>query len=198
MKKDILISAVMGFLTGLFLIPTVQNNNIALPSQNLILLVGLPILSVIGIIIARKLGEFISIIFQLGKFVLTGILNAAIDFGILNILIVSTGAASGLPYTFFKSASFIVANFNSYFWNKTWTFQASSPQGIQDYVKFLIVSLGGLLLNVGVASLVVNFTAPFGGLDPKQWANMGAVFGAIASLAWNFLGYKFVVFVARR
>src|SRR3989344_1889236 len=190
MKKDILISAVMGFLTGLFLIPTVQNNNIALPSQNLILLVGLPILSVIGIIIARKLGEFISIIFQLGKFVLTGILNAAIDFGILNILIVSTGAASGLPYTFFKSASFIVANFNSYFWNKTWTFQAS--------FKFLIVSLGGLLLNVGVASLVVNFTAPFGGLDPKQWANMGAVFGAIASLAWNFLGYKFVVFVARR
>ena len=197
MKKDILISAAIGFLTGLFLIPTLKNNEITIPAQNLALLIGLPIISAIGMVAARIIGKYLRVVYQLGKFVLTGIFNASIDFGVLNILIAATGLSAGMAYTGFKAASFIVANINSYFWNRSWTFEGTGNSS-GGYLKFLAVSIGGLIINVGVASAVVNLINPTLGLDAKQWANIGAACGSIAGLMWNFLGYKFIVFVSRK
>ena len=194
MKKDLTYAFIAGLITGVFLIPTFKNNNIIIPYQNFILLLALPLAALVGIAIAKIIGRYFKVIFQLAKFTLTGVFNASIDFGILNILMVFSGITAGVGYVIFKSVSFIIANLNSYFWNRMWTFEEKGGGEGREYLKFLIVSIIGLLINVGAASFIVNFTNPSFNLNDNQWANIGAAVGSLAGLLWNFLGYKLIVF----
>ena len=75
-----------------------------------------------------------------------------------------------------------------------WTFEEKGGGESGEYLKFLIVSIIGLLINVGAASFIVNFTNPSFNFNDNQWANIGAVVGSFAGLLWNFLGYKLIVF----
>jgi len=53
------------------------------------------------------------------------------------------------------------------------------------------VSIIGFIVNVVVASLVFKSVA---GFSAGQAGLLGAMVGSIAGLAWNFVGYKFIVF----
>jgi len=128
------------------------------------------------------------------KFILVGFLNTAIDFGILNALIFSTDISSGAYYSLFKTVSFTAANINSYIWNRLWVFESREEKTAKEYAQFLVISIVGAVINVGAASLVVNYIPAQFGFGPKLWANIGAAAGAAAGLFWNFAGYKFVVF----
>ena len=132
---------------------------------------------------------------QFGKFSAVGFTNAAVDFGVLNLLIAYSGIASGGLYSVFKATSFVVALLHSYMWNKFWVFEAGESRGGgTEVTKFVMVMILALLINVGVASFVVNFIDPFLGLDANVWANLGAVAGAAVGLAVNFVGLRMVVF----
>lgn len=135
------------------------------------------------------------IIRQAIKFVLVGILNTLVDLGVLNILILISGISSGLGYSLFKGVSFTAAVINSYFLNKFWTFKGlGAGKAKKEFAQFLIVSIIGFGINVGVASLVVNIIGPKFGIGDKLWANVGAICATLAAMSWNFLGYKFIVF----
>jgi len=131
-----------------------------------------------------------TIVRQFTKFFLVGTMNTLVDLGILNLLILISGISSGLEYSVFKGISFLVATTNSYFWNKRWTFES----GQKKFGQFLIISTIGFVINVGVASFLVNLIGPQAGLTTKVWANVGALAGSAIGLIWNFLGYKFIVF----
>lgn len=209
LKKDLLLSAVIGFLVALLLIPVLAQSD-AFQKLNikfyyvLALVIVLPILSAIGMLAAIFLAQKIRVMYQLAKFVLVGALNTFVDWGILNLLLYFADVTSGPLYSTFKGASFIVAVVNSYFWNKLWTFKkapTAAPAGEEEHksagqeiLQFFLVSVVGFALNVVVASLVVNYWGPQFGIGPKVWANVGALGGTIIGLAWNFLGYKLIVF----
>jgi len=131
-----------------------------------------------------------TIVRQFAKFFLVGIMNTLIDLGTLNLLILISGIGSGLWYSVFKGASFLIATTNSYFWNKRWTFGSDKDK----FRQFLVISIIGFFINVGTASFLVNLIGPQAGLTIKIWANVGALSGSIIGLIWNFLGYKFIVF----
>ncbi|MBN2197784.1 GtrA family protein [Candidatus Wolfebacteria bacterium] len=197
-KKDYLLISIIGFFTGLFFLPVLNNINFSFLKINLG--IGLLIILIITIfadlalfifsLIARKIPIFL----QLAKFAAVGALNTFLDLGVLNGLILLSGIAAGLWFSVFKAISFILANINSYFWNKHWTFGSSQKANIKEFGQFLIVSLIGLGINIGIASFIVNIIGPFKNFSPELWANIGALFATIASLFWNFIGYKLIVF----
>ncbi len=83
---------------------------------------------------------------QFAKFVMVGLVNTAIDFFIYFSLTRGT--------EFFNQhllsanvIAFSVAATNSFFWNKKWTFRDQSKKYHTQYAKFLIVSIGGLILS---------------------------------------------------
>ncbi len=131
---------------------------------------------------------------QGSKFLAVGIVNTLIDFGILNILILLTHIERGAWFSVFKALSFTVAVINSYFMNKFWTFRAKEATTAKEFSQFLAVSIVGFFLNVGMASLVVNFVGPKFGVSLTLWANLGALLGTGITFVWNFIGYKFFVF----
>jgi len=174
------------------------NLELLFPPANLILItlpVSLPLLALLFILIVSPFKEKLLAIYQLAKFMLVGTLNTFIDLGILNFLMVLFGITSGWHFSLFKMISFSSAATNSYFWNKFWTFRKKETKvGAGEYTQFYLITGIGFLINVGIASLVVNVIGPQFGFSPTIWANIGAIIAVLCAFMWNFLGYKFIVF----
>ena len=193
-KSDAIAILVIGEIVAIFLIFVLKNLGYFFNALWLLVII-LPIAAIICIFIAGILGKKIPIIFQFAKFIAVGLANTAVDFGILNILIFLSGIAGGLVYSVFKGISFVAASTHSFFWNKFWTFRKKeTAKAGKEFLQFFVVSLIGLAINVGISSLVVNLIGSQFGISQKLWANIGAACGSIVGLAWNFLGYKFIVF----
>jgi putative flippase GtrA len=131
---------------------------------------------------------------QIVKFGIVGAINTGVDLGILNILIFTTGITSGIGFTLFKGISFIIAVTNSYFLNKLWTFKVAPNRDFKELIKFLLVGIVGLIINVATASIIVNLIKSPTGISPQLWANIGAIAAVFVAMTWNFCGYKFLVF----
>lgn len=200
-KMDILVAIIIGEICAWLVIPIAKNLNLSVSGFDLKMILPwiLPLLSAIGILVAWQVAKLIKVIYQFAKFVLVGILNTFIDWGVLNLLIFFTGQAAGVYYIIFKSLSFIVSNANSYFWNRFWVFQKTGSvlggNGTKSFLQFFLVSAGGFLLNVGSASLIVFLGLKYNwAIEGNYLANLGAFVGTILGLLWNFLGYKLIVF----
>jgi len=63
-----------------------------------------------------------------------------------------------------------------------------------EFAKFFAVSVVSLVINVAVATVVVNLVPSQFGMDAKAWANIGAVAGSAIALASSFVGYRLAVF----
>jgi len=203
MKKiDLISSIVLGLIISVFAIALLSalESEIKVSGINTTLLwlsiiIVVPILVVLWVYIFSRLGIRRHIFFQFGKFIPIGVSNTAIDFGVLNLLILTSGADKGLLFSVFKGISFLCAVTNSYIWNKYWTFESRGTEGIgRQFVKFIIVSGVGFVINVGVASIIVNLVEPIGGVSSILWANIGALASIVIVTIWNFFGYKFLVF----
>jgi len=155
----------------------------------------LPFLAIFYIFIGSLFKNKSQAIFQFFKFTLVGSLNTFIDFGVLNFLMFIFQITFGWGYSIFKAISFSVAVINSYFWNKFWTFQKTETKaGGKEFSKFYLVTLIGFLINVGIASFIVNVIGPQFGFSKVIWANIGAFIAVLCAFIWNFLGSKLLVF----
>jgi len=196
-KKDLLFSIITGLTTGIvtwrifsFLgVPQLGNISFAW------LVLAVPLLWILGINLGYFLGRWFSFFNQFGKFSAIGFTNAAVDLGILNLLISFSGIAFGLWFTVFKGLSFVAAATHSYVWNKYWTFEAGeSGGGAVEFTKFLGVVVLASIINIAVASFIVNGINPLFGADLNSWANIGAVVGSAMALIFSFIGFKVAVF----
>jgi putative flippase GtrA len=92
----------------------------------------------------------------------------------------------------FKAVSFVAGTFVKYWCDKLWTFKKFGKEKMaREMAKFFLVALGGMAINV------VSFYF-FGkiktGLAPHIWTEACIILAAIVAGAWNFCGYKFIVF----
>lgn len=203
-SSDIRNSAIVGFvIAALFLILYRTTIKELAPYYELPIyywgsLVLFPAISALGIFIikdlVKKFGDKFSVFFQFYKFILIGVLNTMLDLTVLNALITLTAISTGWQFSLFKGISFAFAIINSYFWNKLWTFKISGGVKAAEFSKFFVISLVGLGINVGIASLLVNVIGSPGELREQLWANIAAVSAIGFSTIWNFLGYKIFVF----
>ena len=132
------------------------------------------------------------------KFAVVGTLGTMIDFGVLNLLILTFGSSKGLA----KTCSFTVAVINSFIWNRLWTFREARDRPIGPLlVQFVLVSVGGLLLNqfiflsldawmLGEAGVLAAPMSAFAlgiGLTHYKLAyNLSNAVATIIVLFWNF------------
>lgn len=158
-RNDYLIAALVGFFTGVFAIPVLFNlgfkSGLILAAVPLII----PLLFAFGVWFSGFLSRWLSFMTQFGKFVAVGSFNTAIDFGVLNLLSLTTGITSGFIVGGVNAPGFAVAIMNSYFWNKLWVFK-NRDEGetlLHDFPKFLAVSFVGLFLNSGIVILITTF-----------------------------------------
>lgn len=193
MTKDLLLSLAAAYLTAIFLLPTLINTNVfkKIPLPYVFLFIAFPAVVLTGMLVAKLLGKKIAVFWQLAKFGLVGVLNTAIDFGILNLLISLTQVVSGPFIIVMNATSFSAAVVNSYYWNKEWVFSGSKKSS---FLVFAVVSVVGIAINSGIVFALTTFVKPVFVSSPELWANLAKVLATVLSLVWNFLGYKLIVF----
>jgi putative flippase GtrA len=194
-KKDLKAGLVIGVAVGL-LSQFILTNVVANPGYLLRFgaLVGFTFLAPLALLVAYLIGKAIPVVYQFAKFAAVGALNTFMDVGILNLEIFLSGQATGLYYPVFKGISFLVATTNSFFWNKFWTFGSRNTKVSGEALKFYLFSAIGWVLNVGIATFIVNGLTKPSAVSVNIWANIGALCGVVVSLIWDFAAYKFFVF----
>ncbi|HXX57688.1 MAG TPA: GtrA family protein [Thermodesulfovibrionales bacterium] len=209
-KKDYRLAAAAGLLIGLLALPVLKALAPASFGRSTLILVPfLFIATPLGLAIIYSLSRKFSLLWQVGKFAVIGVLNMFVDWGVMASLIFlmrnsfridsKDSIMSGITfYSLYKAASFIVANINSYYWNKYWTFAVQTTKKTNaEFLQFLVVSLIGFVANVLVASFVFESLRPIIGFTIDQRGIIGAAVGSAAGFLWNFVGYKFIVFKER-
>lgn len=194
-RTDFYLVALIGFLVGLLVLIPASNLGVAITVP--LALLSIVVFSVVApcaLAVLKLLSRWWKVFEQFGKFAAVGTLNTLLDLGVLNGLMLATGVAGGVAFSGFKGLSFLVATTNSYFWNKFWTFQSSVPVTVREYLTFALFTLCGALINVGVASAIVNGIGAPDGISEKLWANIGALLAVAASFIWNFMSYRLLVF----
>lgn len=203
-RKDYIFGLCAGLAIGLLFLPILQTlaPDLYLSFRFVIVLL-FAVLTILGLVIASWIAKRLAIVWQIAKFIIVGGLNTLVDIGILtwlelNILPPETPWISifGLSiaiYSLYKGISFILANINSYYWNKYWTFHANTSSNTgTEFTSFFAVSLIGFLINISVASGIFHFLHL--GITANQLGLLAAAIGSIVGLAWNFIGYKLFVF----
>lgn len=207
-QKDYKFAIAAGLLIGLLFLPVLKAASPSLYERIYLSIIPFFVLATpIGLRIAFLIGKKFSVIYQIAKFAIIGVGNVLVDLGVLSLLTfffssnlriqASDALIAGVTfYSLFKSISFIIANINSYFWNKHWTFdQGGVKKTKAEFIQFFIVSIVGFVINVFVASFVFGIIlGSLSGLDGGQLGLLGGAAGSIAGLAWNFIGYKLWVF----
>ncbi|PPJ62443.1 glycosyltransferase [Cuspidothrix issatschenkoi] len=123
--------------------------------------------------------------FPIGRFIrfgVVGLSGVCVDMLILYLL--SDPTTLAWPLTRSKIIAGEIAIFNNFLWNDAWTFadvsmnQKGWKPRIKRFLKFNVVCLAGLVLNVLVLNLVFNFLIP-----NRYIANFTAI--GVATI-WNF------------
>jgi len=160
-----------------------------------ILPVIFPFLSLFCLWVAYTIGKRYIVVFQLAKFVLIGALFALLDILVLNALLKWFNITAGVAYSIFVGISFVVATTLKYIADKYWAFeQKDTGKAAVEFGSFFLVTLVSGGIQIGAATLIVNVIGPQFGISPYVWANVGKIGGIFIASAWNFLGYKFIVF----
>ena len=157
------------------------------------LVILVPILWLAGIKFGYLLARRWPFFGQFGKFAAIGFTNAAVDFGIFNLLF----ALLDQRHEYFiisNITSFCVAALHSYLWNKYWAFESSkSDGGLVEFAKFISILLIAVGVNTAIAYVVFASGVTLGGrID--VWANLGKVAGSAFALLITFIGFRLIVF----
>jgi len=199
MKKiDIILALITGEGVAWLFVWLIKNSpNINLPFLYWLLPISFPILAVSGIWISYLIGKRFLVIYQLSKFLLIGAFFAIFDLIILNILLEYFGISQeeGVKYAIFVATSFVIATTVKYAADKYWAFEkASREQMGLEFGKFFVITLISGGIQVGVASLIFAFAPVLFGMTGLVAGNIGKIGGIVVASAWNFVGYKFIVF----
>lgn len=119
---------------------------------------------------------------QLVKFATVGFSNLIIDFGTLNLLVLTFKQS---PYVSGAISSALALSW-SFYWNRRWTFRSKSKEIAKEYFKFAAIGGFGTLLNYLIFSALIYY---FG-----LWYNLAKGLAVIITTFWNFFGSKYLVF----
>ncbi len=116
------------------------------------------------------------------KFAVVGTIGAAVDFGVLNLLVLGFG----WPKEYANLVSVTCAVSSNFIWNRIWTYPESRDHPLHiSFGKFALVNLFGLMINqfifVTTDALVFNAMFP----HPLDY-NLAKASAIIVVLFWNF------------
>jgi putative flippase GtrA len=119
---------------------------------------------------------------QFIKFAVVGVLNTAIHYGVFYALY----RFAGVYHLVASGAGFCAAVTHSYILNKFWTFKRRGSRVHEEFLKFFLVSLLSLCVNLTGMAILVELLAVHPPL--AQLVTIGI------TLVLNFLGNRFWTF----
>lgn len=136
-----------------------------------------------------------SLIRDLFKYGLVGVLNTLVSLALFNALIFATGISTGWPVILFTLAAFAAGITNSFFWSKYWIFKrGKSGRGHSEYWRFFTVTTIMALLGSGFVYMLTTHLPPPYEISGELWANIAILLFFPVSLLGSYFGSRVFVF----
>jgi putative flippase GtrA len=194
-QKDYALVTGIGFAVGFLALLPFKNIGFTLSAQFIALsVIGFTVFAPAAFFMLTYLDRFMPGLAKFAKFAASGTFSALIYLAILNALIYLSGVSSGAWYTCFAIVAFLISKFSGYSWNKFWTFESKTAINLKEYLHFSAYTISGGVLNVVIASLLVNVIGSPASFGAGAWANFSAVVAIIISSLWTFFSYRYFVF----
>lgn len=145
---------------------------------------------------------------QFLKFCVVGAVGVSVDFAVTYLLKEYLRINKYIA----NSIGFMCAASSNFLLNRIWTFESHSPEIALQYLLFLAISLGGLLLNNGIIYLISDYlkldlfryrgvrilSAPFAKRLSEEQTNFYTIKLIATGLVtlWNFFMNYFITFTA--
>lgn len=126
------------------------------------------------------------------RFVIVGVLNTIIDFGLINLL-----SIFGLNLIVANTFSTGTAMLFSFFANKKWTFNADGNYIKQIVLFFIFTAIGIWVIQNLFLYLITKYIPNFG-IDNIIFNNIAKILASIPSLIWNYFTYNYFVFKSKK
>src|SRR5258708_7580304 len=118
--------------------------------------------------------SFKTAVFQFLRFGLVGLFNTFLDLAVFNIIVKIFPTQDATTLVVFNSIAYFIGAFNSFFWNKLWTFGQHSTTSTDQVVRFALVTSVGILCNdafLWMATSVLNSLS----LQGFLWTNVAKI-----------------------
>jgi len=119
---------------------------------------------------------------QFIKFALIGVLNTSIHY----LVFLALYRAGGMHYLLSSAIGYCVGLFNSFLLNKIWTFKTVNVRKDIEFLKFVVVNMVSLLVNMITLQVAVTLLH----LIPE----VGQIIAIILHTCTNFVGNKYWTF----
>jgi putative flippase GtrA len=146
---------------------------------------------------------------RIARFVVVGVTNAAISFGLLNLCFYALGQSKIISSVIATAVALLF----SFAMNRLFVFADKSRAVHQQFLPFAIVTISGsfLILNMvyiaglrlleGNEYIIINTVHAVTGILLAESfidINVSTVLGAIAAMFWNYNGYRLFVFKGKK
>lgn len=193
-RRDVFILVIMGGMVAVFTRPIILHLGVELaPPGAWLLMLGVPAVYLVAGWVGWQIGHWFPAFWQVTKFIAVGVLNVAIDFGVLNLISLTTGIVAGAGVGGINVFGFVLALSNSYVWNKWWVFRGAERPWGGEAVRFIAVNVSALIFVSVSLALITRVTPPLG-LRPAEWENVVKAMLTVLAAAGTFSGLKFLVF----
>ena len=128
---------------------------------------------------------------QLVKFGIVGASSTAINFAVLNLMLIALHQGKYVSVV----AAFLVSVVNGYIWNKRWTFREAQVKAVHtQFVQFLLVNLVGLGLNLLIIRLISGPLESDFHFSMVIATNVAELVATAVVVMWNFTANRLWTF----
>lgn len=135
---------------------------------------------------------------RFSKFSIVGLLNAAIDIGVLNLFLWLEPTREVGQLVLYNGIALVLANVNSYLWNTLWTFKGRAEHDLRQIVLFGLQ----VLVNIGVSSVLfwalVRPVIVYTEVPTYLAGNVAKIISVTVASTISFFIMRYVVFSRRR
>ncbi len=131
------------------------------------------------------------------RFLAVGVIGAAVDFGVENLL----HRLFGLPYVLAGAISFITAVMSNFYWNRVWTYPDSrSKPLLRQLAQFALINVTGLVIRIPILRFVEPVVFRYLKLLPANYLllpadamgeNLTLAIAVVIVLFWNFFANRY-------
>lgn len=128
---------------------------------------------------------------QLVKFGIVGLSSTAVNFAVLNLMLIGFHQNRYIAVT----VAFLISVVNGYIWNKLWTFKTAQAKAVHtQFIQFLLVNTVGLGLDLLIIKLIsVPLEHDFH-LNMVKATNLAQLVATGVAVFWNFFANRFWTF----
>ncbi len=134
---------------------------------------------------------------QISRYIIIGIFNTTLNLGILNCLMLYTGATHGLYFVLLATISYSITIAQAFIWNNGWVFNNTETHNNNTSatkVTFVAVTLFSAAIGIVTLHILVNIIGAPPNIPQHLWATISMIITVPISFICNFLGNKKLVF----